>query len=94
MQLADFTEKEIHNIVRCLKKDLADYFEVVCLTDTIAMRKIYVANQISNFVWGTLTRAKYGGEKRFLENAEIRRTDVSRANDKGKGGLFSKLSPF
>jgi len=99
-QLADFTEREIHHMMKNLKNDLLDYLTLVYrdykdkddAKIDVTFRKIQVAYSISNYIFAALTRAKYGGEKKFLQETESR--EVSFEPEQGEGGgLLKKIFP-
>jgi len=94
IQLSEFDERETAQLLKGFESALVRKIE----TDFIEMdiRK-EDADQVflivANTVWAGINRARFGGEKKFIEGTEQRRIVSSESPEKGKGESFFDKIP-
>ncbi|MFP4019280.1 MAG: hypothetical protein ACOC44_18435 [Promethearchaeia archaeon] len=92
-QLSYFIPKEISMIMENFRKDLTDLFKLRHSDFDLDKEDMSLVHGcVSNFVWAALNRARYGGEKEFLQNSEQR--VIRHSGQEEKQGFLSKINPF
>jgi hypothetical protein len=95
-QLSYYIPDEISRLMISFRKDLTDLLKNEWKDFEIDVRDLSIIHaSVSNTVWSALNRARFGGEKEFLQHSEqriVRRSDM--IGGQQKEGFWSKLNPF
>jgi len=92
VQLSYFEPDEISKLLTGFEKDLSFLFEYYW--EKMEMERATarsVARWISDMVWAAVQRARYGGEKQFIEGTEQRRIIQTEGRQNEQKSWFDKI---
>lgn len=92
MQLSYFEPKEINELIRGFAHEISYLFEYEYRAFGVDKQLVpMLARNIVDFVWSALNRARYGGEKQFIEGTEQRRILQNEGSREGERSAWDKI---